>query len=360
MLNGPPNIIHYGQCWEDADILLEALQLRPGDTCLSIASGGDNTLALLTRDPTRIIAVDANPAQLACLELRMAAYRSLSHGELLELYGSAPSARRPSLYRRCRAALPPVARQFWDQRPHAIDAGIGNAGRFERFLAFFRRWVLPVAQRPASVPKLLQGGGETERTRFHDGHWNHWRWRLLFRLFFSRWALGRYARYPGCFRHAEGDLAAQVLTRARHAMTILDPAANPYLQWMCAGRHLTALPCALRPENFAAIRDRLDRITLICAPLGQAAAHSGEGSIDRYNLSDVFEYLAPGDYRRQLAPLIAAARPGARLVYWNLLAPRSRPEDLADRLRPMSELAQALHARDRVFFYRALVIEERA
>ena len=32
--------------------------------------------------------------------------------------------------------------------------------------------------------------------------------------------------------------------------------------------------------------------------------------------------------------------------------------DLAERLRPLSELADALHARDRAFFYSRLVIEE--
>ena len=34
--------IRYAQCWEDADILLEALDVRPGKVCLSIASSGDN------------------------------------------------------------------------------------------------------------------------------------------------------------------------------------------------------------------------------------------------------------------------------------------------------------------------------
>src|SRR5205807_4976772 len=77
--------IRYGQCWEDADILLEALDIRPGDVCLSIASAGDNTLALLGRGPAKVIAIDLSPAQLSCLELRVAAYRILDHQELLEL-----------------------------------------------------------------------------------------------------------------------------------------------------------------------------------------------------------------------------------------------------------------------------------
>src|SRR5260370_2898809 len=86
--------IRYAQCWEDADVLLEALDVQPGHVCVSIASAGDNTLALLARRPERVIAVDLNPAQLACLELRVAAYRELNHEGLLELIGSRPSHRR--------------------------------------------------------------------------------------------------------------------------------------------------------------------------------------------------------------------------------------------------------------------------
>ncbi len=67
------SLIRYAQCWEDADILLEALAIKPGDDCLSIGSAGDNALALLSRRPGRVVVIDLNPSQLACLELRVAA-----------------------------------------------------------------------------------------------------------------------------------------------------------------------------------------------------------------------------------------------------------------------------------------------
>src|SRR3974390_1287912 len=95
------SIIRYAQCWEDADALLSALDPQPGHVCFSIASAGDNALALLSRGSARVIAVDLNPAQLACLELRVAAYRELAHGELLEFVGSRSSRRRTDLFRRC-------------------------------------------------------------------------------------------------------------------------------------------------------------------------------------------------------------------------------------------------------------------
>src|SRR5947208_11148710 len=114
--------VRYAQCWEDADVLLEALDVQPGDVCLSIASAGDNALALLTRRPARVIALDLSPAQLACVALRVAAYRELSHPELLELIGSRPSTRRPELYRRCRPLLAAGDRDFWDSRPAEVAA----------------------------------------------------------------------------------------------------------------------------------------------------------------------------------------------------------------------------------------------
>ena len=97
--------VRYAQCWEDADILVDALDVRPDDVCLSIASAGDNVLALLSRGPARVVALDLSPAQLACLELRVAAYRELEHAELLELIGSTPSERRAALYTCCRLRL---------------------------------------------------------------------------------------------------------------------------------------------------------------------------------------------------------------------------------------------------------------
>ena len=121
--------IRYAQCWEDADILLGGLDIQPGDTCLSIASAGDNSLSLLTQDPARVVALDLNPAQLACLELRVAAYRELDHGALLELIGSHPSERRRELFLACRPLLSPSVRAFWDANPNAVEGGMGNADR---------------------------------------------------------------------------------------------------------------------------------------------------------------------------------------------------------------------------------------
>lgn len=350
--------IRYAQCWEDADILMEALRIGPQSVCLSIASAGDNSLSMLAFNPKRVVALDLNPAQLACLELRVAAYRVLSHAELLELIGSRASNRRVDLYGRCRTALADETRAFWDRRHALIEQGIGGAGKFERYFALFRQRVLPFIHSRKRVDALLEGGSREKRLSFYQSQWDTARWRFMFRVFFSRFVMGRMGRDPAFFQYVEGSVADRILARTRYALTELNPAENPYLQWILTGRHTMALPFALREENFDAIRQNLDRLEWRLSPIEDFLDEAGEDAIDAFNLSDIFEYMSEDNYRRLLEALVRSGRPGARLAYWNMLAPRSRPESMAGQLASLSDLADKLFAKDKAFFYSRFVVEE--
>jgi S-adenosylmethionine-diacylglycerol 3-amino-3-carboxypropyl transferase len=350
--------IRYAQCWEDADVLLEALQVRPGGFYVSIASAGDNVMALLSRGPRRVLALDVSPAQIACVALRAAAYRELTHGELLEFVGSRPSLRRLALYQRCRRHLAPGTRAFWDHRRHMVAKGIGSAGKFETFLRLYRRYVLPLVHPGSRVERLFRTRDQQGRQQFYDKAWNNRRWRWTARLFFSRSVIGRLGRDPRFFDYAEGSISAHLLRRAGYAMSVLDPCANPYLQWLLLGCHRSALPYARRPENFEAIRENLNRLDCRVQSLEDFVETPEASGLDGFNLSDIFEYMSADHANRLLEKLVASGRQGARLVYWNLLVPRRRPARLAQRLRPQDDLAAELLRRDKAFFYSALNVEE--
>jgi S-adenosylmethionine-diacylglycerol 3-amino-3-carboxypropyl transferase len=350
--------IRYAQCWEDADILLDALEVKDGETCLSIASAGDNSFSLLVRNPAKVIAVDLNAAQLACCALRKAAYLSLDHPELLQLIGSRSCADRMRLYDRCRPGLSDDVQRFWDERAGEISAGIGSAGKFERYFSIFRTKVVPWVHTRRRIDQLLAGGTLEQRREFYRRHWETWRWRFLFRMFFSRTLMGRLGRSPAFFKYVEGSVSSRILARSKHALTELNPADNPYLQWILTGRHSTALPHALRPENFEAIRRNIRRIEFHpCSIEDYLSAHSQE-RLDRMNLSDIFEYMSAENYRALLELLADRGRAGSRIAYWNMLVPRSRPEEMANRLRPLPEVAERLFAMDKAFFYSRFVVEE--
>ncbi len=351
------NTLRYAQCWEDADVLVSALAVRPGGTYVAIASAGDNALAMLAAGPARVIALDREPAQLAALALRVAAYRVLAHDELLALVGSRPHADRLALYARCRPQLDATARAYWDARPGAIRAGIGGAGRFEHYLALFRTVVLPLIHSDRTVRELL-ACDDAERARFYDERWDTMRWRLAFRAFFAKPAMSALGRDPRFFAHADGPVSQRLLARIAHSLRDGDAGTNPYLRWILTGAHGDALPLALRPESFDAIRGNLDRLEIRESTLEEfVGAYDGE-LIDGWNLSDVFEYVDDAAYASLLARIAAISSPRARLAYWNMLVPRRRPASLAPFLAAREDVAAPLRARDRVPFYGDFVVEE--
>jgi S-adenosylmethionine-diacylglycerol 3-amino-3-carboxypropyl transferase len=350
--------VRYGQCWEDADVLISGLRVHPGDTVLSIASAGDNALALLTRSPERVVAVDVSGAQLACLALRVAAYRCLDHQGLLELVGSEPSDRRAELYAACRPHLDDATRHFWDTRPETIKRGIGAAGRFERYLRIFRTVILPLCHGSSRVNELLRPKPESERREFFDTTWNSLRWRALLRLFCSRAVMSRLGRDPAFFEQVSGPVSRRLVSRIERVLTDLNPAANPYLQWILTGQHQTARPLALREQHFETIRSRLDRLSWHQVSLEDYLAAQPSRSIDRFNLSNVFEYVDADHHRSLMSEVARVGRGGGRVAYWNLLVDRSRPSALSDRLRPCLNEAEALHRQDKAFFYSRFVLED--
>jgi S-adenosylmethionine-diacylglycerol 3-amino-3-carboxypropyl transferase len=350
--------IRYAQCWEDADVLLAALNVQPGGAYVSIASAGDNVLAILSRSPSRLVALDVSHAQLACLALRVAAFRELEHGEVLELMGSTASRRRLRLYDRCRKHLVPDVRSFWDRRRSEVAHGIGVAGKLENFFRLYRTVALPLVHPRSRVERLFRSRGPRGRQHFYDAEWNNRRWRWMARTFFSRTVIGRLGRDPHFFDYAEGSISEHLLRRAGYALSALDPCANPYLQWLLLGCHRSALPYALRPENFQAIRENLDRLDVRLQSLEEFIDTPEASNLDGFNLSDIFEYMSERNAHRLLEKLVSSGRRGARLVYWNLLAPRRRPDRLAHRLRPLEELAAELLRTDKAFFYSALNVEE--
>lgn len=361
--------IRYAQCWEDADMLLQGLDIKPGENCLSIASAGDNALAMLTCNPGKVLAVDLNPAQLYCVELRVAAYRTLTHEQLLILMGSRPciqSSTQPhgsrlAIYHLCRPLLSDACATFWDHQHTLINGfGIGGVGKFERYFRIFKQYILPLCHTKKEIAGLFHNTTVQERTAYFDRIWNNKRWQWLSRLFFSETVMGRLGRDPSFFAHIEGSFSEHIARKIRHALCELDPANNPYLHWILTTTHASALPLALRAEHFETIRNNLDRLEWRLISVEELVNEivPTNNRFQKFNLSDIFEYMSESGYHQLLAQLLQISSPGSRLLYWNMLTPRSAPKSMADKIKPLTELAKQLHLQDKAFFYNRLIVEE--
>src|SRR5262249_7210058 len=100
-----------------------------------------------------------------------------------------------------------------------------------------------------------------------------------------------------------------------------------------------------------------DRIEWHCQSIEDFLDSERTEPIDRYNLSDIFEYMSEANYHALLDRLVRHATPGGRLAYWNMLVQRSRPEAMADRLEPPTALSEEWFFRDKATFYSRFVVE---
>lgn len=355
--NADFGLIRYANCWEDADVVVDALGAKArGGRVLSIASAGDNVLALLSQVPEQVVAVDLSLAQLACLELRMAAFKELEYEDLLTFLGVKPAQNRASTYQALRRGLSTRTRGFWDQHQHAITGGVIHAGKFENYFRLLRA-LLSVTHRSHRIEGLLKNRTQAERRSYFTQQWNTWIWRVSARIFFSQTFMGRFGRDPAFFEHVDGSVADHVLRRAEYAVTELDASNNPYLQYILTGNFSNALPLYLRPERFRQIRDGLACIKIHQGDLTSVTARLGK--FDALNLSDVFEYMDTSTFAHTAQWLAQVTDNDASLVYWNMLVPRDlareRPEDFACRSESTAECAR----NDKAFFYSQLHIDQR-
>jgi len=350
--------ISYAQCWEDPAVLEAALDIQPGDDVLSICSAGDNSFALAIAGARSVTCIDLSFPQIALAELKLAAVRALPVQSVRSMFGLGHFGRRVWFYHSVRENLRPEVRAYWDHHEELIRLGLLGQGRFERYLDTFRTRVLPLVHGRDTIDAMLACTSLDEQRALYAERWDTWRWRGLFKLFFSRFVMSRSGRSPEHFAQVEGAVADRFLARAKHALTEIPVADNFFLRWMLTGEHgdLELGPPWLTTGGHAKLRAAAEKLCFVHASLEDYLPRAPR-SFSKFNYSNLFEYVPAPHHVALLDLSIQHAAPGARLAYWNLLVPRSRPESLAGQLRPDPERAASLLARDRAFVYGGFNVE---
>jgi len=348
------SFIRYANVWEDADNLLQALDVAPGSRIFSIASGGDNALALLLKNPQQLVVADVSQVQFYVTELKVKAIQYLSYTDTLAFLGFEKATNRLLVFHRLKLHLSDECAAYLTANQVLIENGIIHAGKFERYFALFRKYILPLTQSRAAIAQLLAPKPEAEQKRFYEEHWNNWRWKGLFRLFFSRFVMGRLGRDPKFFDQVKHHVGNAIYTRTGQHLASVHCQTNPLLHYILTGQFGGQLPVYLRKENFEVIKSRLPVIQLIH---DSAERICSQQSFDAYNLSNIFEYMPYAYFDQAVRKMALHIPEGAALAYWNLLVPRRLSQVLPGYFEHNAALSQQLTTRDKGFFYQALVAE---
>ena len=370
------SLIRYSQCWEDTEVLLESLNIQENDICFGILSAGDNIFSMLAENPKKVVALDISFPQIALAKLKKEVFNSLSYEEMLEFMGVMKSDKRIEIYDRIKEKLDKEVKEYWDFNRESIEKGIIHAGKFEKFFKIFREKILLFVHSKKRIEKLLEKKSRQERIEYYDKYWNNFRWKLMFKLFFSKYIVGKLGRDKEFFRYAEKNISEEMKERSRYALCELNPYENPYINYILTGNYRKdCLPYFLRKENFDKIRKNLHKVEILQSSVEEYLDQI-DFKINKFNLSDIFEYMSAENYSKLMGKIYDNAENNALLAYWNLIVERNSEKldykktdsEIAvtgketnvngKKYERMKELDRKLHEKDMTFFYTDFVVEK--
>ncbi|MCI9365788.1 MAG: DUF3419 family protein [Clostridia bacterium] len=351
------NIIRYAQVWEDADILIEGLDIKEEDNILSIASAGENAISMLIKNPNKVYAIDLNDNQIACTRFKIACYKYLDYENAMKLIGVFDTNNRLEIYKKIEEKLSEETREYLNNNLEIVENGIIHSGKFENYFKIFRKNVLPLIHTKKIRDELLNKKTKKERYVFFEDKWNNLRWKMLFKIFFSKAVMGRLGRDKAFFRYVNVDVSKNILERTKYAITELDTSENPYLYYIMNGKYKDVLPAAYRKENFEKIKQNIDKITVLSETVETFIKRDDIDYINKYNLSDIFEYMSDDEMCNIFKKILNKSPIGTKVVYWNMLSPK-RASKYFEKLLYKEEEAKKLFKEDKAFFYSDFIIEE--
>jgi S-adenosylmethionine-diacylglycerol 3-amino-3-carboxypropyl transferase len=360
----------YTQIWEDPEIDLEALDLRPDSHVVAIASGGCNVLSYLTGNPERITALDLSLAHVALNRLKLvAACRLPSWEAFYRFFGAADAEANIAGYERLIAPyLDGPSRLYWEGRSlqqlgrRRITIFARNAYRYGVLGRFIGLSHAIARAYGVDLRELLSARSLEEQRQFFETAMAPLfdkpavRWATANRL--SLYGLGiPPAQYEAL---AGGSDMRHVLRSRLERLACGFSLDDNYFAWQAFGRSYAGnasgpLPPYLRREHFDVVRARAHRVEVMNRSITEYLSGCPVASCDRYVLLDAQDWMTNEQLGSLWVEITRTARPGARVIFRtaaepSLLPGRLEPTLLA-RWHYEAEISQALTVRDRSAIY---------
>ncbi len=358
----------YAQIWEDPDIDMAALKIRPGDRMVTIASGGCNALSYLIADPARIEMVDLNAAHVAFNRLKLAALCNLPDYEAFHrFYAAADDKRNLDAYREhIRPRLDAESSAYWDgrtisgrRRISIFRRGLYRHGLLGLFIATAHRAARLYGIDPGD---LLKARTIEEQRRYFDNTLAP-----LFDRRLIRWATSCKSSLFGLGIPPQqydalaggGDMAAVLRSRLEKLACGFALSEN-YFAWQAFGRGYSReesgpLPPYLTRANYDTVRDRAARVSIVNASYTELLKSKPGGSVDRFVLLDAQDWMTDAQINELWREISRTAAPGARVIFRTAAGESVLPGRLDAPILALWDYREAesldLHARDRSSIY---------
>jgi S-adenosylmethionine-diacylglycerol 3-amino-3-carboxypropyl transferase len=359
----------YPQIWEDPEVDLRALDLRPDSRVVAIASGGCNVLSYLTANPREIVAVDLNRAHVALTRLKLVGARHLpTHDVFLRFFGRADEGANVAAYERfLRANADDETRTYWEGRDHfgrrrisLFARGIYRHGLLGHFVGmghFVARLYGIDPRKMTSMQSIEEQRDYFERVMAPLFDKRLVRWATSQKV--SLYGLGIPPAQYDALATAGGDMAS-VLRERLGKLACGFPMSENYFAWQAFSRSYSRsddgpLPPYLKRENFEAVRERSERVKVVHGSLTDHLDSEPVESLDAFVLLDAQDWMTDAQLNALWSSIARTARPGARIIFRTAAAESVLPgrvdESILSRLTYEAARSRELGAADRSSIY---------
>ncbi|MDH6269214.1 S-adenosylmethionine-diacylglycerol 3-amino-3-carboxypropyl transferase [Rhizobium sp. SG_E_25_P2] len=369
----------YPQIWEDPEVDLAAMELQPHHHVLTIASGGCNMLSYLAKGPESIDVADLNASHIALNRLKIAAFRHLpAHADVMRFFGVANERANSDAYDRFIAPhLDGRSRRYWEGRrltgKRRIEVFNGNFYRTGLLGRFIGASHIAARLYGVDLNELMQARSLEEQREVFDR-----RIAPIFDRKAVRWITARKSslfglgipprQFDELASLTEEKTLAGVLRERVEKLACHFPLQDNYFAWQAFARRYPSpaegkLPPYLAHDNYHAIRDNLDHVTLHHDNIVHILEGKAAGSMDRYVLLDAQDWMTDEQVNALWREITRTARPGARVIFRtaaekSIVAGRLAPE-LDAAWGYLEEKSLALGRADRSAIYGGFHIYEK-
>ncbi|MFZ9028351.1 MAG: DUF3419 family protein [Crocinitomicaceae bacterium] len=352
------SIYNFGISQEDARTELQALDLKESDSLLCIASGGEIPLNLLALTGCNIVACDTSIEQIHLSKLKLAAILHLEQHKAARLIGfyKAKNEDRLAIYDELRPKLSQEEVDFWDKNIEAIQKGVINVARFEKYILKFS-WVLRFLLGKGKLMKLMTLEDVDEQRNFFDKKISNLWVKLLFKVaFHPKIYKNRGMDEHGLQHQKDASISTFFYNRFRDFCTSTLASKNYYFQYTFFNEVLyeKALPEYLCKEGINRIRSNSAKLHFVNSDFTSVLNTEPNGRFNKFHLSNIGDWLSKDEMELVYEAIHMNGASNSSLVVRYIHHNHPIPEHFEKNFNIDLELGKKLITNDRYPFYQVI------
>ena len=364
----------YNQIWEDPRVDMEALELDEHSRMLTIASGGCNILAYLTKKPESITAVDINRNHIYLTRLKLAALTLLpEYDDFFRFFGIANHAKNvEQYYRYISPHLDADTRKFWEggnwvaklfrgARIKYFEKNFYDHAKLGLLLRLTHGLTRVVRKNPS---RILEAESIAEQEKIFEE---------TIAPFFDNKLVKAVARNPlilfslGIPPHQyalmKSEMSGDIIDLFRERVKRLTcgfPIEDNYFAWQALGRSYDtgkkrAIPDYLMEANYSVLKEHAPKAKAVVNSLTGFLREQPPKSMNRFVFLDSQDWMQAWQIHELWTEVERTGMPGSRIIFRTGAAASpvetALPKALRKHFKYETQHSLDLHKKDRSAIY---------